>query len=103
MFEKDVETKNGVTKHVIAHSQEELDEAVQAVKAEHSAPAPNILDPRDGNKIVSPDNKHTEDIPSVVDNNVEPVKKKLPKNRLMSPSRRLQKSPQKPSAAQRNS
>lgn len=72
MFNQEVTTKNGVVKNVIAQSQEELDEAVKAVKAEHTDPAPDILDPKDGNKIVSPDNKHTEDIPSVVDNSVEP-------------------------------
>lgn len=60
MFEKTVTTKNGVEKRVVAQSQEELDEAVKAVKAEQSAVAPDIHNPKDGNKIVSPDNKHTE-------------------------------------------
>lgn len=81
MFSEDVTTGNGVVKHVVASSQEELDEAVLAVKAEVSSVAPDINDPSDGNKVVSPDNKHTEDVPSVVDNSVEveevvvPVKK----------------------------
>lgn len=60
MFEEEVKTKNGVTKRVVAGSQEELDEAVKAVKNEQSPVAPDINDPKDGNKIVSPDNKHTE-------------------------------------------
>lgn len=57
---QEVTTPNGVTKVVVGQTQEELDEAVKAVKAEQSAVTPNILDPRDGNKVVSPDNKHTE-------------------------------------------
>lgn len=60
MFEKIVTTKNGVEKRVVAQNQEELDEAVKAVKAEQSAVAPDIHNPKDGNKIVSPDNAHTE-------------------------------------------
>lgn len=60
MYGKDVETKNGVVKHVVANSEEELAEAVKAVAAEQSAVAPDIHNPKDGNKIVSPDNLHTE-------------------------------------------
>lgn len=71
MFSEDVTTKNGVVKHVVAQSQEELDEAVKAIKAEETPTPPDINDPEDGNKIVSPDNLHTEPIPTVVDNSVE--------------------------------
>jgi len=68
-FQKEVVTGNGVTKNIIANSQEELDAQVKAAKTEVSAVAPDINDPKDGNKIVSP--------PAVVDNNVEePVVKK---------------------------
>ncbi len=79
MFSQEVTTKNGAVKNVVAQSQEELDEAVKAVKAEQSAVAPDINNPKDGNKIVSPDNKHTEDVPSQVDNNVEEVSTEEPK------------------------
>lgn len=79
MFSEDVTTKNGVIKHVVANSQEELDEAVKAVKAEYQAPAPDIHDPKDGNKIVSPDNLPVEPIPSVVDNSVDPEVPEEPK------------------------
>jgi hypothetical protein len=60
MFGEDVETKNGVTKHVVANSKEELAEAVKAAKAEKSPQAPDIDNPKDGNKVVSPENSHTE-------------------------------------------
>jgi hypothetical protein len=56
MFGEDVETKNGVVKHVTANSKEELAEAVKAVKAEQSAVAPDINNPKHGNRVVSPDN-----------------------------------------------
>jgi hypothetical protein len=60
MFGEDVETKNGVVKHVTANSKEELAEAVKAVKAEKSAKAPDINNPKYGNRVVSPDSLHTE-------------------------------------------
>jgi hypothetical protein len=60
MFGEDVETKNDVVKHVVANTKEELAEAVKAVKAEKSADAPDITNPKHGNRIVSPDNAHTE-------------------------------------------
>lgn len=60
MFGQDIETKNGVVKHVTARTEEELAEAVKAVKAEKSEVAPDITNPKDGNKIVSPENRHTE-------------------------------------------
>lgn len=63
MFEETVTTKNGVVKRIVASSRQELDEAVKAAKNEQTPDAPNIHDPRDGNKIVSPDNKHTENPP----------------------------------------
>lgn len=73
MFEETVTTKNGVEKRIVAQSQEELAEAVKIAKAEQSAEVPNIHNPEDGNKIVSPENRHTESVPPVVDNNVETV------------------------------
>lgn len=60
MFHEEITTKNGVVKQVIGQTQEELAEAVKAVKNEELSVAPNIHDPRDGNKVVSPDNRHTE-------------------------------------------
>lgn len=63
MFSKDVKTGNGVYKHVVALTKEELAEAVAAVKAEVTTVAPDITNPDDGNKIVSPDNLHTEPAP----------------------------------------
>lgn len=96
MYSEDVTSGNGTVKHVVAQSQEELDEAVRAIKAEHSAPAPDILDPRDGNKIVSPDNRHTEDIPSEVDNSVQ-VKEDEVEDRQAEPVRKAEAT--KPKAA----
>jgi hypothetical protein len=63
MFSKNVKTGNGSVKHVVANSKEELGEAVEAVKAEVSAVAPDINSSEDANKIVSPDNLHTEPAP----------------------------------------
>lgn len=48
-------------KVVVASNPQELAEGVAAVKAEVTAVAPDITNPKDGNKIVSPDNKHTEE------------------------------------------
>jgi hypothetical protein len=60
MFSKDVKTGNGNVKHVVALTKEELGEAVEAVKAEFTPAPPDINNPADANKIVSPDNRHTE-------------------------------------------
>lgn len=53
MFREEV---NGKT--IIAQDSEELQQAVDAVKAEKAHVAPDINDPKDGNKIVSPNNPH---------------------------------------------
>lgn len=83
MFKEEVTTQNGIKKTIVANSKEDLDEAVKVAKAEQSAVAPDIHNPEDGNKIVSPDNKHTEDVPTAVDNSVEeapePPKAEKPK------------------------
>lgn len=56
MYQKEVTTKDGNVKNVIAGSQEELDEAVKVLKGDEAPRQPDINDPKDGNKIVSPDN-----------------------------------------------
>lgn len=63
MFSKNVKTGNGNVKNVIALNKEELAEAVAAVKAEFTPAPPDITNPKDANKIVSPDNLHTEPAP----------------------------------------
>ena len=55
-FEKVVKTKDGVEKTVVANSEEELKEAVAAVKKDQAPVAPDINNPADANKIVSPEN-----------------------------------------------
>lgn len=56
MFQQEVVTKNGVTKTIIASTPEELAEGVKAAEREKAAKAPDIHNPKDGNKIVSPEN-----------------------------------------------
>lgn len=56
MFQKEITTKDGVVKNVIAGSQEELDEAAKVAKSDQAPKQLDINDPEDGNKIVSPDN-----------------------------------------------
>lgn len=56
MFQKEVTTKDGVVKNIIASTQEELDEAVKIAKSDEAPYQPDINDPKDGNKVVSPDN-----------------------------------------------
>ncbi len=58
MFNKEVTTKDGVIKTIIAGSQEELDEAVGIIKNDEAPYQPDINDPEDGNMVVSPDNTH---------------------------------------------
>lgn len=55
-FEKVVVTKDGVEKTVKAYSKEELEEGIKAVKKDKAPVAPDINNPADGNKIVSPEN-----------------------------------------------
>lgn len=88
MFTQKVTNKDGVEKNVIAQTQEELDEQVKAIRGEAAPVAPNIDDPKDGNKVVSPDNTHKAWVDDVnrhkdVDNDpvVEPAAEpKLKKN-----------------------
>lgn len=56
MFQEEVKNKDGVVKNIIASSQEELDEAVKIAKGDEAPYQPDINDPKDGNKVVSPDN-----------------------------------------------
>lgn len=56
MFEKEVKTKDGFVKRVVAGSEEELREAIAAVKAESAPVSPNIDSKKDANVIVTPDN-----------------------------------------------
>lgn len=76
MYQKEVTTKSGILKTIVASSQEELDEAVAAAKAEVAPVSPDLHNPDDANVIVSPDNLHTEVTPAVVtpDPEDEPVK-----------------------------
>lgn len=55
MFQEQVTTKDGHVKTVVASSQEELDEAVKAVKGDAAPVSPDLTVPGD-NAIVSPDN-----------------------------------------------
>lgn len=55
MFSEQVTTKDGHVKNVVADSQEELDEAVKAVKNDSVPVSPDLTVPGD-NAIVSPDN-----------------------------------------------
>lgn len=58
MYNKEITTKDGVVKNIIANSQEELDEAVKVSKGDEAPKQLDINDPKDGNKVVSPDNLH---------------------------------------------
>lgn len=55
MFEKEVKNKDGVVKRVVASSEAELKEAVDAVKAESAPVSLDINNPKDANKIVTPE------------------------------------------------
>lgn len=55
MFEKEVKNKDGFVKRVVAGSEEELKEAVKAVKLESAPVSPNIDSSKDANKVVTPD------------------------------------------------
>jgi hypothetical protein len=59
-FREEVTTQEGVVKTIVANDPQELAEGVAAAKAEVPVVAPDINNPEDGNKIVSPDNQHTE-------------------------------------------
>lgn len=69
---QEVITKDGHIKTVVASSEEDLAEGVAAVKTDVQAVSPDLHNPKEPNAIVSPDNKPVEDIPSLVDNSVEP-------------------------------
>lgn len=49
MFEKDVKTPNGNTKHIVADSQTDLDASVKAAQAEPKMASPDIDNPDHGN------------------------------------------------------
>ncbi len=60
MLSREVTTKGGVTKTIMADNPEELEQAVRAAEAEEAKTQPDINNPEDGNKVVSPDNIHTD-------------------------------------------
>ncbi len=60
MYEQEVTTKDGLVRVVRANSEAELAEAIQSSEDTRTAVAPDITDPEDGNKIVSPENKGVE-------------------------------------------
>lgn len=65
MFQKEVTTKDGTVKMVVASSQEELDEAVKVISQDEAPVAPDIDDPKDANKVVSPENTHAQGVEEI--------------------------------------